>query len=91
MFKESKSTASSAGGKLTSPLVKRRIPHASSATYMSPQTVRKNSGRGFGRMKKKPSVPEGLGSPPPVVPDCNLAFNAFCEDPKNIQISEHVS
>ncbi len=93
LFKEGKSTASSGGGRLASPLVKRRLPHVASAAYMSsPQTVRKNSSRGFGRMKKKCSVPDGLGSrSPPPAPDCSLAFNAFCEDPKNLQISEHVS
>ncbi len=90
MFKESKPSGASGGGRLTSPLVRRRIPHSSSAAYMSsPQTVRKNSGRGFGRMKKKSSVPDGLGAPSPGL-DCSLPLNAFCEDAKNVQITEHV-
>lgn len=89
MFKECKPGASSSGARLTSPLIRRR-PHTSSSMYMSPQTVRKNSGRSFGKLKKKPSAPDGLGSPPAGI-DRSIAFNAFCEDPKNVQITEHVS
>ena len=90
MFKESK-PVTAGGARLTSPLVRRRMPHTTSAVYMSPQTTRKNSGRGFGKMKKKASVPDGMcpQSPPPA-PECGRAFN-FSEDPKNMQISEHVS
>lgn len=88
MFKEGKTTP--APGRFSSPLVRRRLPHS---VYMSPQTPRKNSGRGFSRMKKKASIPEGLlpTSPTPVADCGGLAFNAFCEDPKNMQINEHVS
>ena len=88
MFKEGKATPAS--GRFSSPLVRRRLPHT---VYMSPQTPRKNSGRGFSRMKKKSSVPEGLiPTSPSTVSNCgDLAFNAFCEDPKNMQINEHVS
>ena len=86
MFKEFK--PSSGANRLSSPLLRRRIPTVSSHQYMSPQNTRKSRIPGIGRMKKKRSVPEGLArvgssesSAMPVTP--------FCEE--NLQIKEQVS
>lgn len=84
MFKEFKPS----GGRLSSPLLRRRIPTIGHQ-YMSPQNSRKSRIPGIGRMKKKRSVPEGLtrvGSPTDSLP----VAPAFCEDPRNLQIKEQV-
>ena len=87
MFKEFKPSAGA--NRLSSPLLRRRIPTISHQ-YMSPQNTRKSRIPGIGRMKKKRSVPEGLArvdspesSAMPAAP--------FCEDPRNLQIKEQVS
>ncbi len=85
MFKEFKPPG--IGGRLSSPLIRRRAPTVSHQ-YMSPQNTRKSRIPGIGRMKKKRSVPEGLArmeetSSVAVAP-------SFCEDPRNLQIKEQV-
>lgn len=84
MFMESKTGASA--GRFTSPLVRRR---PANTMYMSPQTSRKNSGKGFARMKKKSSVPL-LPLSPSTSDSENLSFKKIFEDPKNIPINEQV-
>lgn len=87
MFKEFKPSAAS--GRLSSPLLRRRVPTVSHQ-YMSPQNSRKSRIPGIGRMKKKRSVPEGLtrvGSPETAI---SSVTPAFCEDPRNLQIKEQV-
>ena len=87
MFKEFK--PSSGAGRLSSPLLRRRIPSTVSHQYMSPQNSRKSRIPGIGRMKKKRSVPEGLSSADSSANMSNVA-PAFCEDPRNVQIKEQV-
>ena len=84
MFKQFK--PSSAANRLSSPLLRRRIPTVSHQ-YMSPQNSRKSRIPGIGRMKKKRSVPEGLASLDPSA----MPATPFCEDPGNMQIKEQVN
>ena len=90
MFKEFKPSSASGPGRMSSPLLRRRVP-GTVHQYMSPQAARKSRIPGIGRMKKKRSVPEGLtarmGSPE----SATGPTHAFCEDPRNLQIKEQVS
>lgn len=87
MFKEFK--PSSGSGRLSSPLLRRRIPTVSHQ-YMSPQNSRKYRIPGIGRMKKKRSVPEGLTRVASPDSSSMSVAPAFCEDPRNLQIKEQV-
>jgi len=89
MFKELR-LQSMCATRLTSPLLRRRVPSNSSLQYTSPQSSRKGqSGQPKSKLpalsrKKKQSVPEFArsGSPESSVP------YTFTEDPRNMQIKE---
>ena len=88
MFKEFK--PSSGIGRLSSPLLRRRIPTTVNHQYMSPQNSRKSRIPGIGRMKKKRSVPEGLSRVTSPDSSAMSVAPAFSEDPRNLQIKEQV-
>lgn len=84
MFKESKPNSRD---RLSSPLVRKRNVTCH-GQYMSPQASRKTKLTGLSRMKKKGSVPDDLI--PALGADTANASNSFSEDPRNMQIKEHV-
>lgn len=88
MFKEFK--PSSAAGRLSSPLLRRRAPTVGHQ-YITPQNSRKSRILGIGRLKKKTSVPENLISRVDSSDSAAMSTSpCFAEDPRNIQIKEQV-
>ncbi len=94
MFKEVK--PSSGGiGRLSSPLLRRRVPTVNHQ-YMSPPNSRRTRILGIGRLKKKMSVPDNIASKVESNSDSTSsggvgATPTFADDPRNTQIKEQVN